>query len=94
MVQDLFYVLGNEQWGIFVTDVKQGENAIFTFPVSLKSKLLFYWGFDVAAYFYNIILKNKNLTSCYAYATYPNGTEQVGDLAPTGVKCMGIFIGI
>ena len=81
------------QWGMFVTNVEQGKNNTFTFPIAFKNNLYFYWAFDCAGYFYNLIIKNKDINSCYIYGAYPNGTEQAGDLAPTGVSGISVFIG-
>ena len=81
------------QWGMFVTNVEQGKNNTFTFPIAFKNNLYFYWAFDYTGYFYNLIIKNKDINSCYIYGTYPNGTEQTGELAPTGVSGISVFIG-
>ena len=81
------------QWGMFVTNVEQGKNNTFTFPIAFKNNLYFYWAFDYTGYFYNLIIKNKDINSCYIYGAYPNGTEQAGDLAPTGVSGISVFIG-
>ena len=81
------------QWGMFVTNVEQGKNNTFTFPIAFKNNLYFYWAFDCAGYFYNLIIKNKDINSCYIYGAYPNGTEQAGELAPTGVSGISVFIG-
>ena len=81
------------QWGMFVTNVEQGKNNTFTFPIAFKNNLYFYWAFDYAGYFYNLIIKNKDINSCYIYGAYPNGTEQTGELAPTGVSGISVFIG-
>lgn len=81
------------QWGMFVTNVEQGKNNTFTFPIAFKNNLYFYWAFDYAGYFYNLIIKNKDINSCYIYGAYPNGTEQAGELAPTGVSGISVFIG-
>lgn len=81
------------QWGMFVTNVEQGKNNTFTFPIAFKNNLYFYWAFDCAGYFYNLIIKNKDINSCYIYGAYPNGTEQTGELAPTGVSGISVFIG-
>lgn len=67
------------QWGMFVTNVEQGKNNTFTFPIAFKNNLYFYWAFDYTGYFYNLIIKNKDINSCYIYGAYPNGTEQTGD---------------
>lgn len=82
-----------KQWGMFVTNVEQGKNNTFTFPIAFKNNLYFYWAFDCAGYFYNLIIKNKDINSCYIYGVYPNGTEQTGELAPTGVSGISVFIG-
>lgn len=82
-----------KQWGMFVTNVEQGKNNTFTFPIAFKNNLYFYWAFDCAGYFYNLIIKNKDINSCYIYGAYPNGTEQTGELAPTGVSGISVFIG-
>ena len=82
-----------KQWGMFVTNVEQGKNNTFTFPIAFKNNLYFYWAFDCAGYFYNLIIKNKDINSCYIYGAYPNGTEQAGELAPTGVSGISVFIG-
>ena len=71
----------------------QGKNNTFTFPIAFKNNLYFYWAFDYAGYFYNLIIKNKDINSCYIYGAYPNGTEQAGELAPTGVSGISVFIG-
>ena len=81
------------QWGMFVTNVEQGKNNTFTFPIAFKNNLYFYWAFDYTGYFYNLIIKNKDINSCYIYGAYPNGTEQTGELAPTGVSGISVFIG-
>lgn len=81
------------QWGMLVTNVEQGKNNTFTFPIAFKNNLYFYWAFDYAGYFYNLIIKNKDINSCYIYGAYPNGTEQAGELAPTGVSGISVFIG-
>ena len=81
------------QWGMFVTNVEQGKNNTFTFPIAFKNNLYFYWAFDCVGYFYNLIIKNKDINSCYIYGVYPNGTEQTGELAPTGVSGISVFIG-
>lgn len=81
------------QWGMFVTNVEQGKNNTFTFPIAFKNNLYFYWAFDYTGYFYNLIIKNKDINSCYIYGVYPNGTEQTGELAPTGVSGISVFIG-
>ena len=81
------------QWGMLVTNVEQGKNNTFTFPIAFKNNLYFYWAFDYTGYFYNLIIKNKDINSCYIYGTYPNGTEQTGELAPTGVSGISVFIG-
>lgn len=81
------------QWGMFVTNVEQGRNNTFTFPIAFKNNLYFYWAFDYTGYFYNLIIKNKDINSCYIYGAYPNGTEQTGELAPTGVSGISVFIG-
>lgn len=78
---------------MFVTNVEQGKNNTFTFPIAFKNNLYFYWAFDCAGYFYNLIIKNKDINSCYIYGVYPNGTEQTGELAPTGVSGISVFIG-
>lgn len=81
------------QWGMLVTNVEQGKNNTFTFPIAFKNNLYFYWAFDCVGYFYNLIIKNKDINSCYIYGVYPNGTEQTGELAPTGVSGISVFIG-
>ena len=83
----------HQQWGMFVTNVEQGKNNTFTFPIAFKNNLYFYWAFDYTGYFYNLIIKNKDINSCYIYGAYPNGTEQTGELAPTGVSGISVFIG-
>ena len=87
----LFHIF--KQWGMFVTNVEQGKNNTFTFPIAFKNNLYFYWAFDYTGYFYNLIIKNKDINSCYIYGAYPNGTEQTGELAPTGVSGISVFIG-
>lgn len=86
-------VADKTQWGMLVTNVEQGKNNTFTFPIAFKNNLYFYWAFDYAGYFYNLIIKNKDINSCYIYGAYPNGTEQAGELAPTGVSGISVFIG-
>lgn len=81
------------QWGMLITNVEQGKNNTFTFPIAFKNNLYFYWAFDCVGYFYNLIIKNKDINSCYIYGVYPNGTEQTGELAPTGVSGISVFIG-
>mgnify|MGYP005850168949 FL=1 len=81
------------QWGMLITNVEQGKNNTFTFPIAFKNNLYFYWAFDCVGYFYNLIIKNKDINSCYIYGAYPNGTEQTGELAPTGVSGISVFIG-
>lgn len=87
----LFHIF--KQWGMLVTNVEQGKNNTFTFPIAFKNNLYFYWAFDCVGYFYNLIIKNKDINSCYIYGVYPNGTEQTGELAPTGVSGISVFIG-
>ena len=35
------------QWGMFVTNVEQGKNNTFTFPIAFKNNLYFYWAFEI-----------------------------------------------
>ena len=77
------------QWGMLVTNVEQGKNNTFTFPIAFKNNLYFYWAFDYTGYFYNLIIKNKDINSCYIYGAYPNGTEQTGDKG----RCFYISLG-
>lgn len=95
IVKSIYTILlfANKQWGMLVTNVEQGKNNTFTFPIAFKNNLYFYWAFDYAGYFYNLIIKNKDINSCYIYGAYPNGTEQTGELAPTGVSGISVFIG-
>ena len=78
-----------KQWGMLVTNVEQGKNNTFTFPIAFKNNLYFYWAFDYTGYFYNLIIKNKDINSCYIYGAYPNGTEQTGDKG----RCFYISLG-
>lgn len=54
-------VADKTQWGMLVTNVEQGKNNTFTFPIAFKNNLYFYWAFDYAGYFYNLIIKTKIL---------------------------------
>ena len=49
--------------------------------------MLFYYAFDVGAYYYDVFVREKDKNSCYAYG------KREGTLATTTVACMGIFIG-
>ena len=67
---------------MLVTNVEQGKNNTFTFPIAFKNNLYFYWAFDYAGYFYNLIIKNKDINSCYIY----DGLSLVG-LKLNGIHC-------
>ena len=58
------------QWGMFVTNVEQGKNNTFTFPIAFKNNLYFYWAFDYTGYFYNLIIKRSTITVNLRYSFF------------------------
>lgn len=83
-----------KQWGTIVTNAEQGTTNTFTFPIAFNSNLFFYYAYDWAGYYYDVVIKNKNLNSCYIYGIYPKNGSGSGELAPTDVDVMAIFIGV